>query len=562
MATTEKFGIEVNFLTGRYVATFHNDRRQPEWPPHPARLFSALVAAWADADEPDRFERAALEWLEAQGHPAIAAPDAVPRKVVSHFVPVNDASIVSRALQKRKADKVGSLSEQLHQELVASGGEVTKKAIRIQRNVARERVVDTQVSQAGNTNPSSAVQMLPEQRGKQERFFPSVTPDEARVTYLWDGPSPDGIVEILDRLLGRVSRLGHPSSLVSCRVASGPSVPTHVRDDNGGQKLRSIRRGQLAELERQYARHRESRPHSLPYTDIRYRTVADTSQLERPHEPDTAGEWIVFELAHASRTIPATRAVELAKAMRSAVLHYAEDPIPEELSGHTPAGDPTAAPHVAFLPLPYAGFERADGRILGMAVSVPKVLSEATRRALFRAIGTWEDAVGSRSLRLTLGSRGVVHMARTAWTCRPRFPAIRNLESTLATVGVGHPDRTTQAPRPASRGYVNRSCQGVDAGRIGARGCLYPCRTAGTVGGAGFAGSIHCRRPFGEELPDVHAGRTERQTGTAPTRSCLTDVRNRCGRTDDAGRRTVSGAGIDATGTNCGTRQLAQERQR
>ena len=57
MSTTEKFGIEVNFLTGRYVATFHNDRRQPEWPPHPARLFSALVAAWADADEPDRSER-------------------------------------------------------------------------------------------------------------------------------------------------------------------------------------------------------------------------------------------------------------------------------------------------------------------------------------------------------------------------------------------------------------------------------------------------------------------------------------------------------------------------
>ena len=85
MSTTEKFGIEVNFLTGRYVATFHNDRRQPEWPPHPARLFSALVATWADADEPDRSEREALEWLEAQGHPAIAASCAVPRKVVSHF---------------------------------------------------------------------------------------------------------------------------------------------------------------------------------------------------------------------------------------------------------------------------------------------------------------------------------------------------------------------------------------------------------------------------------------------------------------------------------------------
>ena len=412
MATTEKLGIEVNFLTGRYVATFHNDRRQPEWPPHPARLFSALVAAWADADEPDQSERGALEWLEAQGHPAVAASRAVPRKVVSHFVPVNDAAVVSRTFQRRKADKVRVLTEQLHQELAASGGEATKNAIRIQRKVARERAVDAQVDQVGNTNPVSALRMLPEHRGKQERFFPSVTPDEARVTYIWDGPSPDGTGEILDRLLGRVTRLGHPSSLVSCRVAPDPSVPTLVPGDGGGQSLRSIRRGQLAELERQFERHRESGPRALPYTDVRYRAVTGTSQTAEPHEPDTAGDWIVFELAHDSRAFPATRAVDLARSMRSAVLHYAEDPIPEGISGHTPAGDPTAAPHVAFLPLPYVGFERADGRLLGIAVSVPRTLPEAARRALFRAIGTWEDAVGSHPLQLALGSRGVVRMSR------------------------------------------------------------------------------------------------------------------------------------------------------
>ena len=67
MSSGESFGIEVNFLTGRFVATCHNDRRQPEWPPHPARLYSALVAAWADADKPNPSERAALEWLEVSG---------------------------------------------------------------------------------------------------------------------------------------------------------------------------------------------------------------------------------------------------------------------------------------------------------------------------------------------------------------------------------------------------------------------------------------------------------------------------------------------------------------
>ena len=36
--------IEVTFLTGRYVATAYNTRTESEWPPHPARLFSALAA--------------------------------------------------------------------------------------------------------------------------------------------------------------------------------------------------------------------------------------------------------------------------------------------------------------------------------------------------------------------------------------------------------------------------------------------------------------------------------------------------------------------------------------
>src|SRR4051812_33195002 len=58
--------VEVELLTGRYTATRYDDRDRPGWPPHPARLFSALVALWADADEPDPKERAALLWLEEQ----------------------------------------------------------------------------------------------------------------------------------------------------------------------------------------------------------------------------------------------------------------------------------------------------------------------------------------------------------------------------------------------------------------------------------------------------------------------------------------------------------------
>ena len=411
MSGIERFAIEVNFLTGRYVATSHNDRRQSEWPPHPARLFSALVAAWADVDDPDQTEREALEWLESQGPPAIAASDAVSRKVVSHFVPVNDTAVIRGSWHTRKASTIYDLEDRLSEELVSSGGEITKEVSRIQSRLAKERDVETQVGSTGSTSPSSAVQMLPDHRVKQERFFPSVTPDKARVIYLWDGPSPNGVSEALDQLLGRVTRLGYSASLVSCRVVAGSSEATLVPGEDG-ESLRTVRRGQLAELERQHARHCGTERRLLPCTSTRYQAAAEASPSESRQEPNTAGDWIVFEFAHNSRALPATRAVELATAMRSAVFHYAEDPIPEELSGHRPEGKPTAAAHVAFLPLPYAGFEHADGRLLGLAVSVPKALSDVSRRALFRAIGIWEDAVSPGPLKLMLGAGGVIEMSR------------------------------------------------------------------------------------------------------------------------------------------------------
>ena len=58
--------IEITFGTGRYVAADVTDRTKPEWPPHPARLFAALVEAWAKygSAPPHRGERVALEWLE------------------------------------------------------------------------------------------------------------------------------------------------------------------------------------------------------------------------------------------------------------------------------------------------------------------------------------------------------------------------------------------------------------------------------------------------------------------------------------------------------------------
>ena len=419
MSTTERFAIEVNFLTGRYVATAYNDRRRSEWPPHPARLFSAMVAAWRDGERPDLNERRALEWIENQAAPGIAASRADPRSSVSHFVPVNDASIVSRTLQARRASEVYGLMDLLRRELAASGGKVTKDAARLRRKLASRRNLSSTVSRTGTTSVGSARAMFPDGRGKQERRFPSVFPETPQVTYVWESRPDAEAAVALDQLLERVTRLGHSSSLVSCRIAPTPPDPTQVVTKDGtGSRLRTVRPGQLAELERMYARHQGVRPRSLPFTAVRYRE-ATALPSDTVREPNTCGDWIVFEFAHGSRSFPATRTVELATAMRAAILAYAQDPIPEAVTGHRPDGAPTVSPHVAIVPIPFVGSRHADGRVLGIAVSIPHGIDHVSRTAVYRAIGTWErtmqEGAGDRSeypLKLTMGTRGAVHLRR------------------------------------------------------------------------------------------------------------------------------------------------------
>jgi CRISPR-associated protein Csb2 len=83
--------LEVEFLTGAYRGARGPGLSEPDWPPQPDRVFSALVATWAARGERDD-ERAALEWLEAQDAPQIHASAAAPRTAHMVFVPVNDVA--------------------------------------------------------------------------------------------------------------------------------------------------------------------------------------------------------------------------------------------------------------------------------------------------------------------------------------------------------------------------------------------------------------------------------------------------------------------------------------
>lgn len=88
---------------------------------------------------------------------------------------------------------------------------------------------------------------------------------------------------------------------------------------------------------------------------------------------------VVLALSGKRLSLPAT--LKLTEALRGALLAASPEPIPEWVSGHDVEGRASRVPHVAFLPLPFVGSQHADGRLLGVALALPRTLDavEAAR---------------------------------------------------------------------------------------------------------------------------------------------------------------------------------------
>lgn len=414
--------LEVELLTGRYVATSFSDRAAPEWPPHPARLFSALVATAHEHAELTTRARSALQWLEKQGPPHIQASQAARRAVVTMYVPGNTTRVLgSWATQEEKVLKARAAAEE-----VERTGNERERARAMKQLVSAEEQLQVRMLRAVEDDGrysadalSGAQGMLPDRRGKQPKTLPSVTPCDARVRYVWPESVPDGDVgATLAELAKRVVRLGHSSSLVACRFLSGPAVREVATSEHqewepveeGAHKVRTFRQGQLVELEKSFERHRGTNPRVLPFVQQSYRIVGEGSRetLAGP----VFGEWLVLREVEGEdgrrSGIRLQRTEDIARAIRGALLHYADDPAPAVLTGHVPEGPPLDRPHIAFLALADIGSKHASGTVLGAAIVLPKGIDNADRRAVLRALGRWEAA----GLRLHLGRLGELKLER------------------------------------------------------------------------------------------------------------------------------------------------------
>src|SRR5581483_2832133 len=357
-----------------------NDRRRAEWPPHPARFFSALVAALHDNEQVDHAERMALQWLERQGAPSLwVDPESKVgrRDVHDVYVPVNDVTLggdeairkaerkVAEAKTPAAKKRAQAVLEKVKQEALAVEAKPSAKALKI------------------------AAAILPERRTRQVRTFPVMLPTTPTFGFLWPDADPASHRVALERLCARVTPVGHSSSLVRCTLANGDITPTFVPSDAGEVVLRVVGPGQLARLEEAFQRHKAVEHRVLPARPQRYRADFDIATPAAQHESVFSSDWVIFERVGGSRPL-ASRTTAVARALRRALIEvHGNKNLPETLSGRALQG-PTEQPHVAFVPLPFVGREYADGALMGCALVLPRNLSRKDRELLFRVVAKWE----------------------------------------------------------------------------------------------------------------------------------------------------------------------------
>lgn len=410
------------YLTGRAVATDPVDRRRAEWPPHPDRVFQALVAAWGERGEAAD-ERAALEWLCGLPAPEITAPPAGPEaddsasvflpNVVKVFVPVNDI----------EGPKRGAYGE-------------------------------------------AGLGLLPAHRPRKERFFPGVVVGDAVCALRWPGGEPpEGVRQVLSCLVQAVSYLGHSSSLVRMWLADDPPLPTWVPSDEGSRRrditLRVADADRLDVLVRAYAGGGEGwkRPPTA-----RWRAYA----RHRPGPSEVRGHFddrlLVFRQVGGDR-LGLSQTLAVTEALRASVIPHATGPALEILSGHLATGAPSNAPHAAYLPLADLGHDHADGHLLGVAVALPGSIDAGTESSCVTALASLLDPE-RRALRLVMGRAGAVDLRpdespappaslRPSTWCRPA----RRWASVTPIVLDRFPPRRHADEDSSASGFIADSCE-------------------------------------------------------------------------------------------------------
>jgi CRISPR-associated protein Csb2 len=358
-------------------------------------------------------ERAALEWLERQDSPLMNSPEARSRRVVRHFVPVNDKAGPSKAM----------------------------------------------------------LQTAPIARDRQPRTFARSWLEDDYVWLIWPNAEPsDPIRESLAALCAKVTRIGHSSSMVQMWVDDSPQVrvPNWIPDDNVSvERLRIAMPGTLEDLEWCFNASanelygdllvaaedgRDEKARKLARARLKSEFGNGPPPRRRPHlsgfqgyaprlsvaEPTSQVQGTVFgphflplrleRVDGPYRYLDLISTLSVCQRWHEALCAHCKDlglPVVSMISGRAPDGTPLDGPHLAFIPLAFVGHPHADGRLLGFGLALPQTISQEHRRGVLTAL----ERVQREGLRLgRLGSwrivpvtvqRPPIGLLPETWTAHP-----------------------------------------------------------------------------------------------------------------------------------------------
>jgi CRISPR-associated protein Csb2 len=405
------FAIGVEFLMRRAIITRVDNRELPEWPPHPDRVFMALVAAWGEMGE-DPDERAALEWIESLESPALAfSPGSSERTPVTSHVAVNDDS-----------------------------------------------------TPFGKKSALAPMGSLPIGRNRQPRQFPTVVPDSPVFFLVWSAEVPESIRPALESVCRSVTYVGHSASPVRAWIEDHPPEPTLVQTEQSATHLmRTIGAGRLQMLKNRFEM--DLRPQPSQWQG--YASRGDEKETVSFDGPFDAGIFVFRELP-GNRRYGLESAGLIAAAIRLELMRRHGPAAPEWISGHAVDGTPRRSPRPAFVPLEFVDHPHADGNLPDFAVAVPRRFDVSGRQRARRIVSEPRGGLRHRSGRARPGRTIRSSASRVRTSCRSTATRPKAASrSTTASTSTSVPNRTDPLAltKSASRPAIRRPTSGNDSYR-------------------------------------------------------------------------------------------------
>jgi len=357
-----------------------------EWPPSPARLFAALVAADGTRDRRMHTSGEELIWLENQSPPSIKASS--PAQVVS-------SPLLPRYVVKQQERYVIGFAQEY----------LGRKAVEI-------------------------------------RPGPRISPRSPTITFVWQATPPDEVLRGLQIRAARIGYLGCADTPVRVSLRAGTEAGElggGAGDDSSRYEPRRdgdlavgvIEPGYTARLDAHFDRWLEAGPSVRRAHSPGLRRLARyASPGSRPVEEVVRPIVLWFRL---DRPVSGRRVMFVTSALRSTLLAKYGDgngSAPSLLHGHGYEGKGHET--VRFLALPNVGSDRSDGRIYGAAVWFPPgaeaSVVAACRQALSGEIEL-RTAAGKWTLRPHGGERRPWSASPNRWTLKEKrwataFPAV------------------------------------------------------------------------------------------------------------------------------------------